>query len=176
MTFREPPYVSKEYDLLAKSRICAYVCDSGFFDMREEDCVNLELNSTELELELRKNYEGIYQDIYGDWLRPALVFLNPYSKRTVTIGSEEYREYVFLCLVRKRGSEEIVSYFLSPLYDWYSPHNPHLTLGRFLFAYNERKELEVVALAEESATYDRLVINNTHMAYYHARSAEHSGK
>jgi len=175
MEFPAAGQLSNKYDLFIKNRICGYIFNSSFFDMRNEEAVNFDLINEEIMLELNDKYEEIFREMYGNWPIPGSTSLNPYTLCDVTVNDEVFKEHVFICLTRKRGSKPncIVQYFVSPIYGWLISR--HLINGRFIFTRNDKKELVVFALAEEPAIENLLVIENTHMAYYSARKYQQKG-
>jgi len=90
--------------------------------------------------------------------KPEPQYVNPLRKLSVFVrGREVGEEIFFVCLGQKRRTsrvDEIKLYFVSEEYNvnaaYMNRNAPYIT-GRFIFEYNDAKQLVVIALAEEPA-------------------------
>jgi hypothetical protein len=136
-----------------KEDICSDVVGSRLFDtLYQVDPVN---PKDEI-LYLKEKYPNICEDIFAPQNSSAeeVVYTNPFRERDVIVNQDTVHEQMFTCLGMVRKSKAIIEYFVSRAHRVnYLSHKRHEDemKGLFVFAYDENKQLGVIALAEEPA-------------------------
>ena len=102
---------------------------------------------------LRERHANIYGQFY-DSKKPSsrdMIASNPYKLRDVTVEEVVVQEDVYICLARNRVTQKIIEYFISLSYNIVNDdhYKYDQKKGIFVFAFDERKDVVVIALAEE---------------------------
>lgn len=165
-----------EESALIKKLICEHIFRSDYFNMLEEDW--MDLDQRPMYTELKKRHRGLFREIFSKRNKkgglkllmcgaPANHFREQYGyhyvnssrKRSISIKGKDVEkdvdENVFICLVKKRNSrKEVKQYFVSEEYNVNAAHRnsqaPYIT-GRFIFEFNSENDIVISALAEEPA-------------------------
>lgn len=118
--------------------------------MRAQEWLNVDRES--VQIELRTDYEEIFDVIFREIKPYKYEYNNVYTLQTVRISGVREEEFGFMCPVMDRNSNEIRKYFISQPYDVNMAEDEDASpiAGRFVFMYDDRNQLILGALAEES--------------------------
>lgn len=164
-----------------KTAMCADIVTSPLFNvLHRVDPISA--NNKAIYFTLRNNRHNIYQHFY-DSDRPSardVLASNPFIALDVNIDGTVVREDVFLCLARDRKSKKIVEYFVSVAYNVVNDEYYRFDekRGIFVFAYDDRKETVLIALAEEPAYVSPHAQNLVKLVHHphHGDNEVHVGK
>lgn len=136
-----------EEKLRHKEKVCEAILAGDFFDAFKVHMVNP--NHKSIYKQLKREHPDIHDEHFKSAEETFPKFANPYKPRDVNVHGKIIREYMFTCLARNYSTNYIGQYFVSPKY--------HVNEGaaaktiRFVFAYNNKKEVVLLAKAELKA-------------------------
>jgi len=142
----------QEEKLRHKENTCEAILANEFFDDYKVEIVNP--NHRTIYKQIKQHHPAIHQEHFrsgpsSEVIKPK--FANPYKPRAVNVGGNIVREYMFTCLARNYSTKNLQQYFVSPEYELSNEYESTQKV-RFIFAYNDKNELSVMAKATEKAS------------------------
>jgi len=154
----QPPVPDETTNVDMKKLICQHIARSVFFDMFEEDPVDMNEVYRDLEtLRLNDDEEKLsYERLLLGYTEagPSMAYTYPTEEIIFTITTHSIVDYAFACLTRKRDTQELMLNYIS------DPRNINAALDFPIEGYITARFIcrmtmdicSIVAMAEEPAT------------------------